>query len=101
MTVAQGIIQAATGISDTVGRDRDARDKFARMLVDSVTSQYPGYDAVAAVRGKFEGQGVHQHAELNYALGLTSQGYEVYAVKQGEQSHSPCCCWLRNQTSRF
>lgn len=84
VAVAQGVIDIAKTVSEVVGEDKEARDKFSRMLVDDLTSQYPDYDAVAAVKGDIEGDAVHQHGDLNYKLGLTSQGYEVYAVKHGK-----------------
>ena len=87
VTIAEGVVKAAEGISDVVGSDSDAREKFARELVSDLTSKYPDYDAVAAVSGDIQGPHIHQHAELNYKLGLSSQGYEVYLVKHGGFVH--------------
>ena len=96
-----------------VGEDKKARDMFAVMLVDDLTLKYPDYDAVAAVKGTVEGDATHQHAELAYKHGLSSQGYEVFAVKHGEcgftcgfkfASHAKCvamllshCCFAARQ----
>lgn len=72
--------------SNVVKDDKNARDVFAQTTVSELRDQFPDYSVIAvAVEHSIEGPNIHQHAELEYKLG-TSQGYEVYFVKEGDEA---------------
>lgn len=84
------IPNAAAGISDVVAailkKDSKNRDKFATDLASMLHKKYPNYTVIAVdVAHKIKGPHIHQHAELHYVIG-TSQGYEVYFVKEGKKA---------------